>query len=269
MPILEYSVSDFPAQKVVADKLIREIQAAGVAPEVTGISTDGDLCEIEFATEPNTSDIDLLRLVIAAHEAVISKPQAQLYLGDQSVSGTTDGRIEVRVTAAKKTSKFKLRFITFYTSKANSQESGNPITGQPHGDVTLTLQKWSGTTWVAATDADAERTVVDWDPLYSFEIIGGWADIPTALKDGTTDAWSLSCVAAPDYAIYGLAVDFVSDVNLEAVMSQRVVINGRAVQYLAATIVDGVNYYTNRLRFTTRHPAGAQLRFQIAVENFV
>lgn len=182
-----------------------------------------------------------------------------------------DGRLTIRVTTAKKTKNFKLRAVSFYSSKANSQRSFNPIADADYGDVTLTLKKWdSGTsTWVAATDSDATKTIVDWDPTYAYEIIGGWVDLPSDLKDGTTDAWFLACVGVPDYAVYGLAVDFVSEVNLEAVTTQKVNSDGRATQYLSPTIAGGVNYHTNRLRWIVKHPAGLQKRFQIFVETFV
>lgn len=186
-----------------------------------------------------------------------------------------DGRLSVRVTTAKQTKSFKLRTVTFYSAATDKTHSVNPLTDADYGDVTTTLWKWDPTAndgaggWVTSAAADATKTIIDWDPTYAYEIIGGFLDIPTDLADGTSDAWYLGCVALPDYAIYGLSIDFVSEVNLEAVTTQRVVSDGRATQYLSPTIVGGVNQHTNRLRWIVKHPAGVQKRFQLYIETFV
>src|SRR5262249_30267495 len=145
-----------------------------------------------------------------------SLPQpVQLYAGDKPAPAAPDGRPAFRLTCANKTTNFKLRAISFYSSKAASVHSVDPRTDAPYGDVSITLQKKDlGGNWVAATDLEATRTLVDFEPAYAYEVIGGWIDIPTALKEGTTDQWFLSCVGLPD--IPQVAVDFVSEVNLEA-----------------------------------------------------
>lgn len=189
-----------------------------------------------------------------------------------------DGRMTVVTTTAKRTKSFKLRAVTIYTAKdISGVHSVNPLTDASYGDVTVHLYKpaeGNNAGWTAATDVDATMTVIDWDPLYAYEVIGGWVDIPNDLRTSFTNQWYLSCVGLPDYAQYGIAVDFVSEVNLEAVGEARVVSDGRATQYLSPTLVrDGngnvvANYYTNRLRWIFKHPAGVQKRFQIFVETF-
>lgn len=180
-----------------------------------------------------------------------------------------DGRPSIRLTATNKTKNFKLRCISFYTATISpGPVSKNPIDCSNYGDVTVTLQKWNGSEMVSAEPADATKTIIDWDPLYAYEIIGGWVDLPTDLKDGTTNAWWLGCVGLPDYAAYGIAVDFVSMVNLEAVSTSRVTSDGRATQYLSPTVVGETNYHTNRLRWVVQHPAGVAKRFQIFLSTF-
>ena len=214
----------------------------GVLPEYSQAQNDADKADFEtnFKTSGN----------------VCIEPRA------------ADGRITICSTTAKRTKNFKLRSVWFYSSRAGSARSGNPITDAEYGDVSLSLWKKVNNAWVTATDADATKTVIDWDPTYAYEIIGGWIDLPTALRDGVTDEWFIACVGVPDYAAYGLAVDFVSDVNLEAVMSQTIVSDGRATQYLSPTIVYGTNYHTNRIRCIIKHPAGAQMRFQWFANTF-
>lgn len=182
-----------------------------------------------------------------------------------------DGRLSVCTTIAKRTKNFKLRTAYFYTSKAASVVSDSPLTDASYGDMTLSLTKWdTGTSsWISATDIDAERTVVDWDALYPFEILGGWADIPPSLYGGTTDAWHISGVGLPDYAFYGLAIDFVNKTNIEAITGSRVTSDGVATQYMSPTIVAGVNHHTNRVRWIIEHPAAEQKRFQVYLRTFV
>jgi hypothetical protein len=182
-----------------------------------------------------------------------------------------DGRPTIRTSYANRTTNFKLRPITFYTSTPGSIHNVNPVTDADYGDATMALYKKVDGAWVAATDpAEATKTVVDIEPHYNFEIIGGFVDIPSALGGGTTDAWYLSAIGVPDYGagapFYG-SVDFVPEVNLEAVRTGRVISDGRAISYLA------YNYYgyphTNKIRFIVKHPAGEAKRFQIYLEHFV
>ena len=184
---------------------------------------------------------------------------------------TPDGRLDVRITAANKGRIFKLRVISFYTATAApGPRSRNPINCQDYGDVSVTLQKWDAEqgAMVASEPADATKTIIDWDPLYEYEIIGGWLDIPPDLLGGGTDQWYLGCIALPDYAAYGMAIDYVSELNLEAVSSNRIRSDGRATSGLAPTVVNGINYHTNRLRWIVLHPAGVAKRMQIYLETF-
>jgi hypothetical protein len=87
------------------------------------------------------------------------------------------------------------------------------------------------------------------------------------LRDGTTNQWFISAVGVPDYPpVFFGQVDFVSEVNLEAVTNQRVISDGRAVSFMPYNY--GGNPHTNRMRFTIKHPAGAQQRFQCYLEHF-
>jgi hypothetical protein len=145
----------------------------------------------------------------------------------------------------------------------------DPVTDADYGDVTLTLLKLSGNDWVAATDGDATKTVIDFEPHYNYENIGGFADLPSDLFGGTTNQWFVSAIGVPAYGagapFYG-SVPFINEVNLEAVASQRVVSNGRAISYLPYNY--GGYPHTNTLRFVIKHPAGVQKRIQLYIEHF-
>ena len=113
----------------------------------------------------------------------------------------------------------------------------------------------------------AVKTIVDWEPHYNYEIIGGYMDLPLNLLNGATDQWFLSVIGVPDLpAIYYGSVPYISEVNLEAVTSGQINSNGRAISYLPYKYG---GYPTNKLRFIIKHPAGAQERFQLYMEHFV
>jgi hypothetical protein len=180
-----------------------------------------------------------------------------------------DGRQTVRDSTANRMTTFKLRAVSFYSSTVGGAvHNMNPVTGLDYGDVTVTLYDASGNAITDPTsEASAVRTVIEWEPHYDYEIIGGYMDVPSSLRDGTSDAWFLSAIGVPDYppAYFG-SIDYISEVNLEAISTQRVVSDGRAVSFLPYNL--GGAPHTNKLRFILKHPAGAKQRFQILVEHF-
>lgn len=179
-----------------------------------------------------------------------------------------DGRLAIRDTTANRTTNFNLRVFSFYTAMSGSVHNVNPVTDADFGDIVYKLYDVSGTLLTDQTlSGSAVKTVIDWEPHYSYEIIGGYMDIPTSLKDGTTNQWFLSGIGVPDLPaqMFG-SVPYISEVNLEAITAQRVVSDGKAISYLPYKYA---GYPTNKLRFTIKHPAGAQNRFQFYVEHFV
>lgn len=180
---------------------------------------------------------------------------------------TIDGRIAIKDSVANRTTNFKLRAFSFYTSTGQSSvHNVSPLTNTDHGDVALTMYSSVGVVTLDPTQATIEH--LDFMPNYNYEIIGGFIDIPTSIAGGNTNAWFISAIGVPDLPPinYG-SIDFVSEVNLEAIASNgRVVSNGRAVSYLPYNYG---GYPTNKIRFIFKHPIGNQQRFQIYIEHFV
>jgi hypothetical protein len=179
-----------------------------------------------------------------------------------------DGRPVVRDSCANRTTNFKLRAFSFYTSnKASRLHNVNPVTEADYGDVTITLYDAQDTVITDETSAVAVKTVIDWEPHYNYEVIGGFMDTPAGLAGGTTDQWYISAIGVPDYppAYFG-QIDYIAEVNLEAVTAQRVISDGRAVSYLPYRYNNMPG--TNKLRFIVKHPPGAQQRFQVFIEHF-
>jgi hypothetical protein len=182
---------------------------------------------------------------------------------------TADGRLAIRNTTANRTQNFKLRAVTFYSADhSGSIHNVSPVTGLDYGDISVKVYAADGSLLGPTDDmALATKTVLDFEPTYSYEIIGGYADLPDDLKGGTTDQWYLSAIGVPDYppAFFG-QIDFISEVNLEAASATRVVSDGRAVSYLPYNY--GGALHTNRLRFILKYPPGVRKRFALYIEHF-
>src|SRR6185436_1975610 len=99
----------------------------------------------------------------------------------------------------------------------------------------------------------AVKTVLDWEPLYNYEIIGGSIDIPPAIVGSTPAGWLVCAIGIPHIpAIYGGSVSFVYPCDLALVYTNHVVSNGRATQYLTYS----PTYHTNKMRWIFKHPSG-------------
>jgi hypothetical protein len=258
--------TDFPNGKMNTDNLVTSIGESAILIALDYVATADGVCSVWFKTELSEGDVTILGGIVAAHPGVSLIPEPTS-VSIHDLLKTDSGRLEVCVTYTKRTKDFNLRAISFYTSKAGSVHTVNPVTDADFGDTTLSLWKKTEGVWVAATDTDAEKTVIDFDPTYSYEVIGGLIDIPNSLRGGTTDQWYVSSIGAPDYTPQYLGqVPFVSEVNIEAVTAQQVVSDGKAVSYMPYNC--GGNPHTNRLRFILKHPPGAQVRFQIFIQHF-
>lgn len=176
---------------------------------------------------------------------------------------TADGRDIQKPTVANRMKNFKQRNISFYTAAPNSLHNVSPVTNASYGDVSYTM--YSDATTVTTDNTQAIKTILNVDPVFSYEIISGRIYIPSSLKDGSTDQWFLSGIGVPDYpANYGGSIDYISEINLEAITTGTLYADGRAVSYLMYNA--GGAPHTNRLQFIIKHPIGAQSRFMICLE---
>jgi hypothetical protein len=260
---------NFPNRKVAVDRLTAEIRGCTIVVAMAFINVAGDTCEVWFRDSLSGGDLAILNGIVESHSGTPIPSGAQPVKLD-GVLVTTDGRITVRESTANRTTSFKLRAISFYTSElVEGFHNVSPITDQDYGDVTMRLFKADGSEITTEEDEIlAVKTILDFEPHYNYEIIGGFLDIPSDLKDGTTDQWFISAVGVPDYTPeYFGQIDFISEVNIEAVTAARVTSDGRAVSYLPYN--HGGMPHTNLLRFTIKHPVGARKRFQLYIEHFV
>ena len=180
---------------------------------------------------------------------------------------TKDGRIDVHHTIVNRLQNLNLRVFSFKTSYSGSLHNINPVTEESYGDVEYMLYDASGSLITdQALSGSAVKTVLDFEPHYDYEIVGGFADLPETLHMGNTDKWFIGGVGVPDLPpeMYG-SIAYISEVNIEAVQTSRVESDGRATSYLPYKLY---GYPTNKIRFYIKHPPGAQERFQIYLELF-
>ena len=177
-------------------------------------------------------------------------------------SRALDGRVVVRTTVASQTKNSSLKVFAFVPGNAasltNSDANFNRLS-----DVTMTCYDGAG---AETTDPSvAVKSVLDWEPPYDYEAVGGMVDVPAGIAGGTTGLWWLSCVGLPDIpAVYGGSVNFVNAINIEAVRAPTIVTDGRATQYLTYSAA----HHTNKLRWIVLHPPGSSAIFQVYVETF-
>jgi hypothetical protein len=254
--------TDFPNAKVAADRLRQEIVASAIVTALDYINTDITNCDVWFKDALSVGDVTRLDTLVAGHSGEPLPATAQPVAID-GVTPTADGRLTTRGTVAQ-VGKHRMRCVTFYTADPSKLDNTKPDGVTDYGDMTLKCYDVNGAEITAAPYTAVVKTVLDFEPLHNYEIIGGEVSVPPTLKDGTSDAWFASCVGVPDVpAELGGSVDFVNNVNLEA-FDGILDIDGRATTYLTYSAA----YHTNKVRFIFRHPAGDSRRFQIFLELF-
>lgn len=180
------------------------------------------------------------------------------------VPRTADGRVDVHHTVVTRLQNLNIRVFSFYTADSGSLHNIDSFSGNDIGDVAYTLYDANGD--VTEVTGSAVKTVVDFEPHYDYEIVGGFADLPRSLRDGVTDEWYIAGIGVPDLPpeMYG-SISYISEVNIEAVQTSRIVTDGRSTSFLPYKLY---GYPTNKIRFYIKHPPGAQQRFQIYLELF-
>ena len=169
-----------------------------------------------------------------------------------------------RIKQAKKGATYEARFIQFETSVLNSLVNLQ-ADGSDWGDCTLKFYKDDSGTMVEITtqgelDTDCICTVLDFEPPYDYELIGG-----QAFSKGTpSEDYLMHCVGVPDVpAVMGGSKPMISNANFK--YWNRYKIDGRT----SKSMIYDATYHTNKMRKIIHHPAGGKLEFQILFEHYV
>lgn len=155
------------------------------------------------------------------------------------------------------------RSLLFETSKLNSVIN-KKFDGSAWGDATIKFYNAANNelTTQPSIDTDCVKTVIDFEPLFHIDLIGGELhvlSVPVAY-DNSAQLWS---VAVPDLpAIYGGSVGMVDG----RVLRDQIVIkaDGRGVK----TLYYDPTYHTNKMRTIITHAVGHKIRCEMVFEIF-
>lgn len=167
----------------------------------------------------------------------------------------------VRIVTCKIGRKLNSRFISFSTANPATFDNTDS-NGVDFGDVTYWLRNAAGA--LTTDPAQAVATVVDFMPSYDYEIAGGLIFIPSVLS-GDEDDWEIHAVGAPDFAIYGLHVNFVANNRIKWLKGQYLPVDA---SLNPAEITGAQSPLARKIRFIMLHPAGAEAEFQINIKVF-
>lgn len=157
---------------------------------------------------------------------------------------------------------YQLRSTEFSSSTLGSVVNNNCY-GAPLMDASIKLYDANGLQITDQTLANTlcVRTDLDFEPSYSYEVIGGTIKFLPAI----TEDVRLSVIAVPDIpAAYGGSKIMVCNANLKFVDANNgIVADGRVSKRL-----DPSANHTNKLRIVIAHPPGFKAQFCLFIEHY-
>jgi hypothetical protein len=175
-----------------------------------------------------------------------------------------EGAVFSRTKAAPAGWHFQLRCVEITTSSVSGCFTEN-VDGSTSGNfITATFKDIAGNTLTTqeSVDTDCVLTIVDFEPSWDYEMIGGQLFQSAAPSSRVV----LHVVAVPDVpAAYGGSVEFGKSINLQHIgQAGGINMDGRASKRLTYS----ATYHTNKLRMTFRHTAGMQHSCLLVFELF-
>lgn len=166
----------------------------------------------------------------------------------------TDGAAIVRNKAAKKGWTFCSLPFEFETSRLSDTLYSKDSSGTDRTFITMKAYNAGGTEVTTAGLLNANyativKTVIDFEPPFDYEIIGG--DLRTS--NIITDDVRLWIVAAPDIAAPTGSKEMGGGINLKYLAPGNVFsVDGRVSKYATYN----ATYHTSKIRFILKYPAG-------------
>jgi hypothetical protein len=187
--------------------------------------------------------------------------------GNSNLSqGDADGAQIVRIKAAKKGWTYAAIPLEFKTAEINSLYS-KLVDGTNRPGISLKFYNQSGqeiTTegLLEINESTIIRSVIDFEPSYDYEIIGGELRIDqdiTSLQD-----CRLYIIAVPDVpANMGGSKEMAGGINLRYLAPQNtMVVDGR----VSKTLIYDPIYHTNKIRLIFEHTAGLKVWIHVTLE---
>lgn len=158
---------------------------------------------------------------------------------------------------------YQLHAIEFETAKLNSVYS-KKLDGTDWGFTTIKFYNNDDeelTTQLSIT-TNCVKTVIDWEPTFDYEIIGGLYKLESLIGSDVR----LWVVGVPDIPVeYGGSKEFVTSLNLRYIGKEEGIrVDGRAPKLLQYN----ADLHTNKLRIILTHPTGQQHKMSMIFEIF-
>jgi hypothetical protein len=183
---------------------------------------------------------------------------------ENTSSRDSDGAMIVRNKAAKKGWTFCSLPIEFETSRLSDTLYSQDVNGNPRAFVTMKsydAQDNEVTTpgLLNANYATIVKTVIDFEPPYDYEIIGGdLRTLTTIVND-----MRLWIIAAPDVPAPQGSKEMGGGINLRYLSPGNVFsVDGRVSKYATYHPV----YHTNKIRMVFKYPAGTNESIMIVIQ---
>ncbi len=253
-----------------------------IVVSVLSISDDGTTATINFAAPvPAGSERTAVESQVANHDGVVSNPPEIVRLDAPSDS---DNSPILRQKTTKTGWHYEPRSLDFFTgvykSLYNRKHDGNGIEdGTDYGDATLKFYDASGVElayqtgtgneteteaiFQARLDNNCVKTVMDWQPTYDMDIIGG----VMMISSSPANRAYMWVVVAPDIPenLGGSVPHVAGGWNLQFFNAKdKILVDGRGAKFLAYDPV----YNSNKLRTIIKHAAGDNIGMQIIFESF-
>lgn len=173
----------------------------------------------------------------------------------------------VRVKASKRGWSFWALPVEFNTSTLNGTLYAKDASGTNIPGISCKIYNGSDVEITTAGLLDANlatcvKTVLDIEPQFDFEMIGG----SVRINSNPSQDVRMWIVGAPDIpAIYGGSKEFASGINLKFLApDSSFEIDGRVTKYVTYSATT----HSGKLRVMLKHPAGLNLNLQVIVHMY-
>ncbi len=216
-------------------------------------------------------DLRLNNILINDGISTYDMPKSEEYLGFTNNfnynNKDIDGAAIVRTKAAKKGWSFWAVPIELTTSKLSGELYCKDSLGVDIPGITCKIYDGQGAQITTSGDdgvnlSGCEKTVMDFEPAFDFEMIGG----ALRIHNNPAEDVRLWVVGAPDIpAIYGGSKEFASGVNLKFLApDSSFEIDGRVTKFVTYSPVT----HSGKLRVILKHPAGLALNIQVLIHTY-
>jgi hypothetical protein len=242
------------------ETLQSEIQSSSIVTALDNLTSLGSTITIVFKTTLSNTDETTLDSIVENHVNIPTIDNEISVKINQPKDA--DDAIIIRPKAAKTGWTYFLNPVEFTTAKLNSIHS-KKHDGSNRTNTTYKIYDSNDVEITAVQDElNAVKTIVDFEPLYDYEIIGGQLQQHT--KPNTNiRLWVIAVPDVPENS--GGSKEMVGGVNLKFIdPADKVSADGRVSKYMTYN----ATYHTNKLRLILKHDAGIQHDVMMVFEMF-